>query len=297
VSGLVITYNNTGTANATSANCSFNNGAGWGNFLTVDHVTALGDWATEMGNNLTAPGATFPRNQTYVNSIFSGTRGYGAPGGIEGTTFNTTFMDTTTLLMHHSAFSQRVGPAWQANHAYRLGDVVKPSSPSHFYTAVKSGLSAASQPTFSGSTLACVTDGTVVWQENGFSIATTGGLPNYTEYQALNAPISPPVTLSFPMTDFTYGPTADSTSIGFQGALNTPTAGTNTCVSGTKVLNINPALDLSDWHDYKLHSSSAFINRATDGKDLGAIISDIEAAQTRTKYVCKTPCGSGPTTD
>jgi hypothetical protein len=299
VSGLVITYNNSGTANATSAGCSFNNGAGWPNFFMVDHVTAVADWDIEVGNNLTVPNATFPRNQTYTNSIFSGTRGFGTPGGAnEGTNFENPFLDTTTLLVHHTVFSQRVAPVWQANTVYKLGQVVQPSgSPSHFYSAVKSGTSGASQPTFTGGTFDCVTDNTVIWQENGFRMATTGGLPSYTEYQVVNTPISPPTTLFFPQTDFTYGATADSTSIGFSGALNSPATGTNTCVSGTQVTGINTALDLTDWHGYQLHSSSAFKNRATDGKDLGVFIPDIDSAQTATQYVCKTPCGTGPKPD
>lgn len=298
VNGLVVTYNNPGP-DATSTGCVFNNGAGWPNNFAVDHVTAVGDWAIYMGNNLTAPGATFPRNQRYTNSIFTGTRGFGSPGGTEGTAFKNTFLDFTTLLVHHNVFSQRVAPVWQANTAYKLGQVVQPvgGNPSRFYSVVTSGTSGAVQPTFTSGAFACISDGTVVWQNNGFSTSTFGGLPDYTEYQAFNTPIRPPTTLFFPQTDFTYGSTADATSIGFQGALNAPASGTNTCVGGTQVPGINVAGDLNDWHDYKLHSSSVFVNRATDGKDLGAIISDIEAAETRTQYVCQTPCGSGPTPD
>lgn len=299
VSGLDITYPSLGTPNATSAGCSFSNGAGWPLNFMVDHVTAVGDWYIESGNNLTVPNAVFPRGQTYQNSIITGTRGFGDPGGDkEGTTFINSFLDPTTFLSHHNVYGQRVAPTWQANHAYKLGEVAQPTgTPAHFYTVVTSGTSGGSQPAFSGTASSCVNDNTVVWQENGFRIAQTGGLPNYTEYRVLNTPISPPTTLFFPQTDFTYGSTADATSIGFQGALNSPTTGTNTCISGTPVPGINTALDLNDWHDYKLHSSSVFRNGAADGKDLGAIISDIEAAQTRTKYVCQTPCGSGPTTD
>lgn len=298
VSGLDITYNNSGTPNAISAGCTFNNGIGWPKNFMVDHVTAVGDWRLESGNALTVPTATFPRSQTYQNSIITGTLGFGSPGGIEGTSFINSFLDKTTLLSHHTVYGQRFAPVWQANHAYRLGEVAQPSgSPSHFYSVVTSGTSGAVQPTFTSSNFSCVADGTVVWQENGFRIGTTGGLPSYTEYRLPNVPISPPTSLFFPQTDFTYGSTADATSIGFQGALNSPTTGTNTCINGTQVMGINTALDLNDWHDYKLHSSSVFRNGATDGKDLGADISLIEAAQTRTKYVCQTPCGSGPTLD
>jgi hypothetical protein len=298
VSGTTITYSNPGTPNATSAGCVFDNGAGWPNFMTADHVTAIAYWNIEVGNNLTAINATFPRNQTYSNSIYSGTRGFGIPGGTEGTAFENAFLDTATLLAHHTIFSGRNAPVWQANTAYKLGQIVQPTgTPSHFYTAVTSGTSGSSQPAFSGSTLSCVTDGTVTWQENGFRIGQTGGLPSYTEYQSLNTPISPPTTLFFPQTDFTYGASADATSIGFAGALNSSTSGSNSCVSGTAVKTMNPALDLADWHGYALDSSSAYKGVAVGSSDPGADISAIEAAQNSTQYICKSPCGSGPTPD
>lgn len=298
VSGTTITYANPGTASASTTCTNFNNGAGWPNFFMIDHVTAVGDWQIEMGNNLTVPGATFPRNQTYQNSIFTGTLGFGDPGGAEGTAFKNAFLDTTTLLVHHNVFSQRVAPVWQATTAYKLGQVVQPSgSPARFFTAVKSGTSGGSQPVFPSSTNGCVTDGTVTWQENGLRIGTTGGLPNYTEYQALNTPISPPTTLFFPQTDFTYGATADATSVGFTGALNSPVSGTNACVSGTQVTGINTALDLLDWHGYALDTSSAYKASAVGGTALGVSIPAIDAAQTATQYVCQTACGTGPTPD
>ena|SRR5580765_2268928 len=299
VSGTTITYTNAGTPLATTAaGCSFNNGAGWPNHVLVDHVTAIADWNIEVGNNLTPVNATFPRNYTVQNSIFSGTRGFGSPGAVEGTSFINTFFDKATILNHHTVFSQRVAPVWQANHAYNLGQVVQPSgSPAHFYTAVKSGTSGAVQPTFTGGTFSCITDGTVVWQENGFRIATTGGLPNYTQYDVVNTPISPPTTLYFPQTDFTYGPIPDATSIGFTGSLFAPTSGTFACVGGTQTTGINIALDINDWTGYTLSFNSSYHNKASDGTDLGASIPSIKNAQTRTKYVCQSPCGSGPTTD
>ena len=298
VSGKTITYNNAGTPNATSSGCTFNNGAGWPNFFMADHVTAIAYWSVEVGSNQTASGATFPRNQTYTNSIYSGTRGFGIPGGTEGTAFENAFLDTTTLLVHHTLFSGRNAPVWQATTAYKLGQIVQPSgSPAHFYIAVTSGTSGGSQPAFSGTGLSCVTDGTVVWQENGFRISTTGGKPSYTEYSVLNTPVSPPTTLFFTQTNFTYGATADATSIGFTGALNAPVSGTNTCATGTPVTTMDTALDLSDWHGYALDTSSSYKNSASDGTALGASITSIEAAQTRTKYVCQSACGLGPTTD
>lgn len=57
--------------------------------------------------------------------------------------------------------------AWQATHAYVLGDYRRPTvSNSHFYRTLVAGTSGASQPTFptnGGS----VIDGTVVWQDQG----------------------------------------------------------------------------------------------------------------------------------
>jgi hypothetical protein len=298
VSGTTITYANTGTANATSAGCTFNNGMGWPNFVTLNHITAVADDANYMGTNGTLINATFPRNMTFSNSIFTGTGGLGTPGNVDGTNFTSQWFDFTTLLTHHTVFSQRVATTWAATTAYKLGQVVTPSgNPAHFYTAVTSGASGGSQPAFSGGQRSCVTDGTVTWQENGLRVGTTGGLPNYTEYRVLNTPISPPTTLFFPMTDFTYGATADSTSIGFKGALNAPTSGSNTCTGGTQVTGINIALDLSDWHNYALDSSSSYKASASDGTALGASIPLIDAAQTSTKYVCQSPCGTGPTTD
>lgn len=296
--GLTITYPNVGTANATSGNCSFNNGAGWPNFFMADHVTAVADWNMYVGVNTTQPTTTYPRNTTYTNSIFTGTRGFGSGGGTEGTTFINTYWDKTTILVHNTLYGQRVAPVWTATTPYKLGQVVQPTgSPAHFYTAVKSGTSGGSQPVFPSGGKACVTDGTVTWQENGFRIAQTGGLPNYTQYSVLNTPISPPTTLYFPQTDFTYGATADPTSIGFTGALNSPATGTNTCVSGTEVTGINTALDLADWHGYALDSSSSYKASASDGTALGVSIPAIDNAQTRTQYVCTSACGAGPTPD
>lgn len=301
ISGVDITYPNVGTPNATTASgCIFNNGAGWPQYVTIDHVTGVGDMAIEMGSNGASANATFPRNLTFTNNIFSGTAGFGAPGGGEGTTFINAFFDTATLLVHHTTFSQRVALTWTINTAYKLGQVIKPPSgpgASRFYTAVTSGTSSGSLPTFTAGARDCVTDNTITWQQNGFSVGTTGGLPNYTEYQVLNTPISPPTTLHFPQTDFTYGATADSTSIGFKGALNAPASGTNSCVSGTQVPGINVAGDLQDWHDYALDTSSTLKGAGTNGSDLGVDVTVIEGAQISTKYVCRSPCGTGPTTD
>jgi hypothetical protein len=58
---------------------------------------------------------------------------------------------------------------------------------------------------------------------------------------------------------------------------------------------------LSDYHGYALASGSIFkagqVNQASDGADLGANIWEIDRAQTATKYVCQSACGSGPFVD
>ncbi len=298
VSGTTITYANVGTANATSASCSFNNGSGWPINFAVDHVTAVGDWFIEMGTNITLVNATHPRNLSYTNSIFTGTGGFGAPGAVDGTNFSSNWLDTPTLLLHHNVFSQRSATTWLAGTAYNLGQVIQPASGAQrFYSAVKSGTSGSVQPTFLGTNLFCQNDNTIRWQENGLKVGTTGGLPNYTEYQVLNTPISPPTTLYFPQTDFTYGSTADPTSVGFKGALNAPASGTFTCTSGIQVTGINTALDISDWHNYALDTSSFYKGKSATGTDLGVSIPAIDSAQTSTIYTCKSPCGSGPTPD
>jgi hypothetical protein len=141
-------------------------------------------------------------------------------------------------------------------------------------------------------------DGGVNWQEDGLLVPMFSGKPDYTEYLTKGVGRRPPTTLFFPYTDYTYGATADANSVGYVGALNTPTGVTNSCTSGTKVpTTYNTALNMSDWHNYKLDTSSVFRNAAADGKDMGADISKIEAAQTSTQYTCSTPCGSGPFPD
>ena len=181
----------------------------------------------------------------------------------------------------------------------RPGDVFGVAVPQHQFVAVTSGTASPSMPSMGNTVFACTTDNTVVWQENGNRCAPVGGLPPYTEYASIGVPTSPPVTLKFPRTDFTFGASAaDGFSIGFSGALNSPTSGTSTCTSGQQVSpSVNAAIDLADWHGYKLDSTSTAHNAGSDGTDMGANIPAIDSAQTATQYVCQSPCGSGPTPD
>ncbi len=61
------------------------------------------------------------------------------------------------------------------------------------------------------------------------------------------------------------------------------------------------SINLSDYHGYALATGSIFkagqVNQASDRKDLGANIWEIDKAQTATKYLCHSVCGSGPFLD
>jgi hypothetical protein len=301
VSGTVITYPNVGTALATTTCTTFTPNAGWPINVTVNHVTAVGDAKLGMGSNVSVANKTYPRNQIYINSIFTGSLGFVTPtGGIgDGTPFESGYFDFTTLAVHNDVFSQRQALVWSALTAIKLGDLYRPStaSPGKTYRAVTSGTTGSSAPVWPTTIFACVTDGSVTWQEVGGTTGAAGNQPAYTEYNPAGSPVAPYSSLYFPRNDFTYGATADATSIGFLGALNSPVSGTNACVSGTQVRGINRALDLADWHEYALDSTSDYKGLATDGTDLGVAISLIDAAQTSTQYVCQSPCGTGPTPD
>jgi hypothetical protein len=86
-------------------------------------------------------------------------------------------------------------------------------------------------------------------------------------------------------TPYCSGASPDPTCIGFAGGLSTGSLSFN----------------LSDYHGYALASGSSFragqASQASDGADLGANISAIDAAQTSIQYSCLTACGSGPFTD
>jgi hypothetical protein len=294
VSGTTITYPNSGTANASTSCTGFSNFDGWPKFVTLNHNTLVGDTLISSP----AGSTNYPRNYTLTNNILAGSQGWSTLGGSDGTTFENANIDTATLIYHHNVHADRIAPSWSAGATVRLGDVVQISSPQHNYRAVTSGTSAGSQPTFTGTNRSCNVDNTVTWQENGTRDNLVGGLPPYTEYATMGVPTSPPVTLYFPRTSYTFGATADSLSIGFAGALNAPTTGTNTCSSGVSITPpVNSALNLSDWRSYKLDTSSVFRNAASDSTDMGANITQIEAAQTLNQYVCATACGSGPYPD
>jgi hypothetical protein len=286
---------NTGTPNA-STTCDYSNGVGLPRYLNATHNTIVASLTSAApASAQTVPTANFPRNTKIVDNIFTG-GGVVASGG-EGTYVTDHYFDTGSLIYHHNVQADRAIPAWQANTVYRIGDVIKPSSPSRRYVAVTNGTSGAVQPTFSNSGNSCNTDNTVVWQNLGLLPAQYGGGYDYTEYLTTGAiGVRPPATISFPAHAYCYGATADSSCVGFKGGLSAPATGTNSCTAGTQVpvVNIQPVFGLTDWHDYALHTSSVFRGQASDGKDLGADVSAIDAAQTRTQYVCSSNCGEGP---
>lgn len=297
VSGTVITYPNTAsTPNATTTCTDFYTKIGWPNYLQVNHVTSIGGANLVcMGSTNTAIQAIYSRNQIYTNNICAGSGGFAAIGQLDGTNFSNGWLDSASLTLHHSVFSDRVATTWQANTVYKLGAIVQPTgSPTRFFRAVTSGTSGSSQPAFSGTQFSCATDNTVVWQQDSLKMTTSGGLPLYTQYSTIGSGTTPPTNLYFPMNDACYGATADSTCIGFSGAMSAPSTGTFACTAGTPVDNWNPAIDLSDWNGYALHSSSSFHNAASDGTDMGASIPTIRSSQTVTPYTCNSACGTGP---
>jgi len=293
VSGTTITYANAGTANATTTCTSFSNGTGWPNFALIQHNTLVGDaWISSPG------GGSRERNLTLINNVMTGTTGWSTLGGSDGTAFESANLDTTTLTAHHNMWADRNAALRVNTTVYRLGDVMAVNSPTHNYLAVTNGTSGSS-PSLSGGLFSCAVDGTVTWQENGTKISQVGGLPAYTEYATIGVGTSPPTTFKFPATAYTFGASAaDGKSVGFSGALNAPTTGTNFCGGGTQVSpSVNSAIDLNDWHGYKLDASSVAHNAGSDGQDMGANFTAIDSAQTATQYVCQSYCGSGPTPD
>jgi hypothetical protein len=294
--GTTIVYPNAGTANA-STTCNFSNALGWPRYLTLVHNTIVGDVRScAPGNGNTVGNAAYSRNVSIYNDIFNGCGMRADNAGAEGTTTENGFYDTKTLVLHHNVHADRIASAWASGTVYRLGDRVHPTgSPSHQYIAVTNGTSGGSQPAFSGTQNSCVTDNTVTWQEAGLLLPSG---PGYTEYDIPGATgVTPPTTISFPNFSYCYGATADATCIGFKGGLSSPTTGTNACSGQVASSSIQQVFDLANWTNYALDSSSTFHNSASDGTDIGADFTKINAAQTAGQYVCSTPCGSGSKPD
>ena len=92
----------------------------------------------------------------------------------------------------------------------------------------------------------------------------------------------PPITMFYPATSNCTGAVPSSACVGFVGAMSTLTM----------------PLALQDYHQYALRSDSVFHNAASDGTDMGARTSVIDAFQTMNLYGCNAPCGSpGPFPD
>lgn len=77
----------------------------------------------------------------------------------QGTTATTTALTNTFT----GAF-----PGWVADTAYNQGDVIQPDTPNgHVYIAYQGGVSGGSEPTFPTGSKQTVSDGSIIWQEDG----------------------------------------------------------------------------------------------------------------------------------
>jgi hypothetical protein len=128
----------------------------------------------------------------------------------------------------------------------------------------------------------------MVWATRTASKYTEyGNKPGYSDAAGCGgAGCSPPTTMYFPATPYCSGATATSACIGFTGAMS----------AGSLPLAPN------DYHDFVLVPTSLFkaggSQQASDGKDMGASISAIDAAQSQNTFVCDTVCGTpGPYPD
>lgn len=98
-------------------------------------------------------------------------------------------------------FEPALYPVWQSLHAYAVGDIVTPTTPNaHKYRVTTAGTSGASEPVFPTSSAATVTNGSVVFTENGADVLATalavyGDGSNY-----LRLPPYVPGTLVSPVT-------------------------------------------------------------------------------------------------
>lgn len=64
-------------------------------------------------------------------------------------------------------------PAWQGNHGYTVGEIVKPGTGTHFYRCKTAGSSGATEPTWKTDGTD-TTDGTATWQDMGTMALSTG---------------------------------------------------------------------------------------------------------------------------
>jgi hypothetical protein len=116
-----------------------------------------------------------------------------------------------------------------------------------------------------------------------------GNNPNFTDSAGCTGTgCHNPATLYFPTAPWATGATCGPTNVCFKGS----------AYKNASSLVLAPA----DYHDFVLDPSSVFkatgSQSASDGKDMGANIPAIDAAQTLNQYVCGTSCGSlGPYPD
>ncbi len=126
----------------------------------------------------------------------------------------------------------------------------------------------------------CLDESTLTFHHN---VAGTRTANNYTEFGGANNGAHNPVTIYFPANTgcATGNATSEGSCIGLAGFMN------GTGYSGA------PA----DYHRFALDASSPYKGRASDGGDIGANLSEIDAALITRKYKCTTGCGSGPYAD
>lgn len=71
-------------------------------------------------------------------------------------------------------FEGAYSPDWQSLHVYTVGDLVRPTTPnSHVYRVTTAGTSGASEPTWPISSGGTVTNGSVVFTENGADVVAS----------------------------------------------------------------------------------------------------------------------------
>lgn len=71
-------------------------------------------------------------------------------------------------------FEPALYPVWESLHTYAVGDIITPTTPNlHKYRVTTAGVSGASEPTFPTGSGATVTNGSVVFTENGADVVAT----------------------------------------------------------------------------------------------------------------------------
>ncbi len=101
--GLTVVYSNPGTANATTTGCTFANGPGWPNYISLSHIAVIDDSASSNNPFNSVNGGSTPfglsRNISIANSIFVN-GGMNSTFG-EGTRTQTKTFDATSEIYNN----------------------------------------------------------------------------------------------------------------------------------------------------------------------------------------------------